>query len=119
LVHTNVEVTGKIATIVSVAREEVCVRVDLDSHAGTCCIGNGVLVVNQTEKTVRVTLFLKSLGLIKKDPVLTVAIAIQRQERFFILLVHQALYFLEMNNCLLSPMQLRLNDIEVNEQPKF
>ena len=37
----------------------------------------------------------------------------------FVLLVHQALYFQEMNNCLLCPMQLRLNDAVINERPKF
>jgi hypothetical protein len=36
-------------------------RVNLDSHADTCCVGKGVLIVNQTERTARVTPFLKSL----------------------------------------------------------
>jgi hypothetical protein len=105
-----------------VAREEeVCFRVDLDSCAGTFCVGNGVLVINQTEKVVRVTQFIKSLGLVNKVTVVTAAIAYNnpRTGEVFILLVHKALYFPEMKNYLLSPVQLRLNDIEVNEQPKF
>jgi hypothetical protein len=70
---------------------------------------------------VRVTPFLKSLGSVNKVPVVTAAIAYNNPKtgEVFILLIHQALYFPEMINCLLSPMQLRLNDVEVNERPKF
>ena len=96
-------------------------RVDLDSHADTCCVGNGVLIVNQTERTVRVTPFLKSLGSVNKVPIVTAAIAYDdpKTGEVFVLVVHQAMHFSEMNNCLLSPMQLRLNDVKVNERPKF
>jgi hypothetical protein len=96
-------------------------RVDLDSHADTCCVGNGALIVNQTERTVRVTPFLQSLGSVDKVPVVTAAIAYDDPTtgEVFVLVIHQALHFPEMKNCLLSPMQLRLNDIEINERPKF
>ena len=50
-------------------------RVDMDSHADTCCVGNGVLIVNQTERTARVSLFLESLGSVNKVPIVTAAIA--------------------------------------------
>jgi hypothetical protein len=88
-------------------------RVDLDSHADKCCVGNGVLIVNQTERTVRVTPFLKSLGSGIKVPIVAAAIAHNnpKTREVTILLVHQALHFPEMKNCLLSPMQLLLNDV--------
>jgi hypothetical protein len=35
------------------------------------------------------------------------------------LIIHQALYFEEMEHVLLCPMQLRLNQVIINEQPKF
>jgi hypothetical protein len=35
------------------------------------------------------------------------------------LLVHQALHLPERNYCLFSPMQLEINDVEVNKRPKF
>jgi preprotein translocase subunit Sss1 len=113
-------VSTVIAAVATPAAED-SFRVDLDSHADTCCVGNGVLIVNQTERTVRVTPFLKSLGSVSKVPIVTAAIAYDNHKtgEVTILLVHQALHFPEMNNCLLSPMQLRLNDVEVNERPKF
>jgi Reverse transcriptase (RNA-dependent DNA polymerase) len=96
-------------------------RVDLDSHADTCCVGNGVLIVNQTERTARVSPFLKSLGSVNKVPIVTAAIAYDdpKSGEVFVLLIHQALYFEELRNCLLCPMQLRLNDVVINERPKF
>ena len=90
--------------------EDSWFRVDLDSHADTCCVGNGVLIVNQTERTLRVTPFLNTAAIAYDDP---------KTGEVFVLVVHQAMHFFEMNNCLLSPMQLRLNDVEVNERPKF
>ena len=96
-------------------------RVDMDSHADTCCVGGGVLIVNTTERTARVTPFLSSLGSVSKVPIVTAAIAYDdpRTGEVHILLIHQALHFPQMENCLLCPMQLRMNDVELNERPKF
>jgi hypothetical protein len=41
-------------------------KVELDSHADTCCVGVDVLVVNKTLKTVKVSPFLQSLGTLSK-----------------------------------------------------
>jgi hypothetical protein len=96
-------------------------HVDLDSHADTCCVGKDVLLVNMTMKTVKVTSFLQSLGSVTKVPIVTAAIAYDdpRSGKVFILIIHQALHFKELNHCLLCPMQLRLNDVVINERPKF
>ena len=96
-------------------------RMELDSHADTCCVGNGVMIVNETHRKVNVTPFLKSLGTVKRVPIVTAAIAYDdpRSGEVFILIIHQALYFGDMSHCLLCPMQLRLNDVVINEQPKF
>jgi hypothetical protein len=79
------------------------------------------LIVNTTEQTARVTLFLKSLGSVSKVPIVTAAIAYNdiKTGEVTVLLIHQALHFREMKNCLLCPMQLRMNDVELNAQPKF
>jgi hypothetical protein len=53
-------------------------RVNLDSHADTCCDGIGVLIVNQMAQTVRVTLFLKSLGSVHNVPIVTESDRIQQ-----------------------------------------
>jgi hypothetical protein len=96
-------------------------RVELDSHADTCCVGGDVMIVNRTMRTVKVTPFLKSLGSVSKIPIVTAAVAYDdpKSGKVFVLLIHQALYFKEMDHCLLCPMQMRLNDVVVNERPKF
>jgi hypothetical protein len=72
-------------------------RVELDSHADTCCVGYDVLIVNTTERTARVTPFLKSLGSVSKVPIVTAAIAYDEMKtgEVTVLLMHQALYFKE------------------------
>ena len=96
-------------------------KVELDSHADTCCVGNDVMIVNETLRTVKVTPFLKSLGSVTKVPIVTAAVAYDDpiSGSTYILIIHQALHFKEMNHCLLCPMQLRLNDVAINERPKF
>jgi hypothetical protein len=93
-------------------------QVELNSHADTCCVGKGVMIVNHTKRTVKVTPFLKSFGSGTKVPIISVAIANDdpKSGEVFILIVHQALHFPEMNHYLLCPMQLRLNDVALNEQ---
>jgi Reverse transcriptase (RNA-dependent DNA polymerase) len=70
--------------------------------------------------TVQVSPFLKSLGTVTKVPIVTAALAYDSPSGLtYILLIHQALYFEELEHNLLCPMQLRCNDVEVNERPKF
>jgi hypothetical protein len=94
---------------------------DLDSHADTCCVGDGVMIVNETLKTVKATPFLKSLGSVTNVPIITAAVAYDdpRSGKTFVFLIHQALLFKGLKHCLLCPMQMRLNDVVVNERPKF
>ena len=96
-------------------------RVELDSNADTCCVGDGVMIVNESDRYVTATPFVKSLGTIKKVPIVSAAVAYDdpRSGKVVILIIHQALYFPEMQRCLLCPMQVRLNDVVVNERPKF
>jgi hypothetical protein len=100
---------------------ELSFRVELDSKADTCCVGKEVMVVNRTDHQVSDTPFINSLEIIKKVPIITVVIAYddQKSGKVFILIIHQALYFPEMSRCLLCPMQLRLNDVVLNERPKL
>jgi hypothetical protein len=42
-----------------------------------------------------------------------------KSARVFILILYQALHFKEMDHCFLCPMQLRLNDVVLNERPMF
>jgi hypothetical protein len=95
--------------------------IELDSNADTCCVGEGVMIVNVTDRYVNDSPFIKSLGRIKRVPIVSSAVAHDdpRSGKVFILIIHQALHFPEMKRSLLCPMQLRLNDVVVNERPKF
>jgi len=116
-----VESTEEVEVMAVEGFEDDSFRVELDSHADTCCVGNGVMIVNETKRMVKVTPFLKSFGSVNRVPIVSAAIAYDdpRSGEVIILIVHQALYFTEMNHCLLCPMQLRLNDVVLNERPKF
>jgi hypothetical protein len=76
--------------------------------------------VNETYKSVKVSPFLKTLGSVTKVPIVTAAIAHDdpRSGDTYVLVIHQALYFKDLDHCLLCPMQMRLNDVVINERPK-
>ena len=77
--------------------------------------------MNKTDKTVKVTPFLKSLGSLTRVPIVSAAVAYDdpKSGEVIILIFHQALHMPELDHCLLCPMQLRLNDVVLNERPKF
>jgi hypothetical protein len=79
-----------------------------------------VTIINKTDRQVSVTPLINSLGSTQKVPIITAAIAYDdpRSGKVFILVIHKALYFPEMKRCLLCPMQMRLNDVVLNEQLK-
>ena len=75
-------------------------RAELDSHADTTCIGMHSLIIGTTYKTVRVTPFLASLGSVNRVPIVTAALAYDdpRSGATIVLILHQVLYFKEMQN---------------------
>jgi hypothetical protein len=79
------------------------------------------MIINKTDFQVSVTPFIKSLGSIQKVPIITAALSYDdpRSGKVYILVIHQALYFPEMKRCILCPMQMRLNDVVLNERPKL
>jgi hypothetical protein len=64
-----------VSKITEVLANEEGFHVELDSHADTCCVGSGVLIVNETNKRVKVTPFLESLGSVSRVPVVSAALA--------------------------------------------
>jgi hypothetical protein len=79
------------------------------------------MIVNATDRYVNASPFFKSLGTIKRVPIVSAAVAYDdpRSGKVFVLIIHQALHFPDMKRCLLCPMQVRLNDVVINERPKF
>jgi hypothetical protein len=96
-------------------------RTDLDSHADQCAIGSNSLVIHDFDRPINVT------GFDPNGPVhnnlRTVSAAIAYDDALtgesVILVVHQAIYIPNLDHNLLSTMQLRLNDVIVNDVPRF
>jgi hypothetical protein len=96
-------------------------RTDLDSHADQCAVGHNALIVHDYERPINVTGYDPS-GPIAKD-LRTVSAALAYDDLLsgetVILMIHQAIYIPDLSHNLLSPMQLRLIDVIVNETPRF
>ena len=96
-------------------------RTELDSHADTCCIGRNALIIFETSKEVHVSPFHPNLAGISNCPIVSAALAYDdpRTGQCHILVLHQAIYFEHLEHNLLCPMQLRMNDVVIDECPKF
>ena len=101
-------------------------RTDLDSHADTCTIGNNALIthvheINGMPKRVKVHAYDPSLGCVQDINVVNAAVAYDcpHSGEVLILKINQAIHIPSMSNNLLCVMQLRLNDVNVFERPKF
>jgi hypothetical protein len=96
-------------------------QTDLDSHADQCAVSRNSLIVHDYSRPINVA------GYNPKGPVekglCTVSAALAYVDptngTTVILMVHQAIYIPAMTHNLLSPMQLRLNDVIVNDIPRF
>jgi hypothetical protein len=96
-------------------------RSDLDSHADMSMVGMEVITFQDFERPVNVS------GYDPKGPVAmdlkavssVIAHEVPGSGRVVILILHQAINFPHLPHNLLNPMQMRLNDVVVNETPKF
>ena len=94
--------------------------IDLDSHADTCVLGSNALKVETPypERTAIVSFADPSVGTVT-TPILSGAFLYTHYTGTqYILVVHQAIYLENMKHSLLCPMQVRENDIILNEHPK-
>ena len=95
--------------------------VDLDSHADTCVLGNNALLIESPypPRTVIVSFADPSVGTRTKQ-ILSGAFKYTSPSdgSGYILVVHQAIHIEALDHSLLCPMQLRDNDVILNETPK-
>jgi hypothetical protein len=93
---------------------------ELDSHANICCIGQNALIIFKTSKEVHVSLFHPNLAGISNCPIVSAALAYDDPQtgHTHMLVLHQAIYFEHLDHNLLCPMQLRMNNVAINECPK-
>ena len=91
---------------------------ELDSHADTCCLGNGYQILYKTGK-VDVGSFLEQLGELIKMKIVTVALAHNQPEmgQVYLLIFHQVLLIEGMQRHLLNPNQIREASHIINETP--
>lgn len=96
-------------------------RTELDSHADTCVVGNDTaLLIFDYERPVRVFGYNEDVG--EKAHCKTVSAVVAYDHptsgRTYMLIINQAILIPSMKVNLLSSMQLRDNDIRVNDEPK-
>jgi hypothetical protein len=95
-------------------------RTELDSHANTCVIGKQALVVLDHNRLVNVTGYNQAQGS-TTFKVVSAALAYDSPAdgRTVILVVHQAVHIPELTVNLLCSMQMQVNDVIVNDVPRF
>ncbi|KAL3757456.1 hypothetical protein ACHAWU_006663 [Discostella pseudostelligera] len=93
---------------------------ELDSHADTCVLGRDVLIIQDFERPVEVQGFDPELGTQMFRTVSgVVAYHHPITGECFHLVIHQAIHVPHLEHHLLCPMQCRVNDVTVNDLPKF
>jgi hypothetical protein len=87
---------------------------DMDSHADTCVVGKNTLIMHKLDKKVNVTGFDPTQGKVKDLDLVSAALAYDcpTTGEATILLIHQAVHVPTMENDLLCPMQMRMNDVD-------
>ena len=93
---------------------------ELDSHADTCVLGRDALIILDYQRPVTVVGYDESLGTKTYAPVSgVVAYDDPQSGRTLHLIIHQAIHIPHLDHHLLCPMQCRVNDVIVNDLPKF
>jgi hypothetical protein len=93
---------------------------ELDSHADTCVLGRDALIILDHQRPVTVVGYDESLGT-KTYATVSGVVAYDDPQtgRTLHLIIHQAIHIPHLDHHLLCPMQCRVNDVIVNDLPKF
>jgi hypothetical protein len=93
---------------------------ELDSHADTCVLGCHALILHDNLRPVSVQGYDPSLG---ATTYTTVSGALAYDDPYtgqtYHLVVNQAIHIPHLDHHLLCPMQCQVNDVTVDETPKF
>ena len=94
-------------------------RTEMDSHADTCVVGDNALIIHDHERHIAVTGY--DHGRSKTYKIVDAVIGYDDPETgdLCMLVCNQAIHIPGLKHNLLCPMQLRMNDVLVNETPKF
>jgi hypothetical protein len=93
---------------------------ELDSHANTCVLGCDALIILDYNRPVSVVGYDESLKSKTYQTVSGVGAYDDPQNRRTLhLIINQAIHIPHLDHHLLCPMQCHVNDVTVNDQPKF
>ena len=93
---------------------------ELDSHAYTCVFGRGTLIVYDFNLPVNVQGYDPSLGSSEYSTVTGVHIYLHPHTGMpYHIVTHQGIFLPHLEHHLLFPMQALVNDMTVNETPRF
>ena len=110
----------RVAQVASGVRNDKETTLELDSHADISVLGGGALVVADFNELVNVQGYNPSLGT-KTYQTITGAVGYcdPTNGSNYHLVIHQAISIPDLDHHLLSPIQCRVVDVEVNDCPKF
>ena len=97
-------------------------RSKLDNHADTCVVGTKtVLLIHDYVRPVQVHGYDEGVGETEALRTVSAVIAYDHPESgdTYMLILHQAILITQMENNLLFPLQMRDNNVRVNDEPKF
>jgi hypothetical protein len=96
-------------------------RSDRDSHANASVVGMEVITFQDFERLVNVSGYYPTgpVAMALKTVSAGMSYDVPGSGRVVIVIVHQAINLPHLPHNLLNPMQMRLNDVVVNETPKF
>ena len=95
-------------------------KVELDSHADICVVGDNCLVIHDHNWPVNVYSYDPKDGHRSAKTVdATVGYQDPQSGQVFILMINQAIFIDGLDNYLLCPMQCHLNGVHIREIPKF
>ncbi len=93
---------------------------ELDSHANTCVLGHSALIILDYNRPVSIVGYDESLGSKTYQTVSgVVGYDDSQTERMLHLIINQAKHTPHLDHHLSCPMQCSLNDVTVNDLPKF
>ena len=97
-------------------------RYEINNHAETCVVGTKTaLPIHYYDRTVQVHGYDEGVGEIEACWTVSTVIAYDHPESgdTYMLVLHQAILIPQMENNLLCPLQMRDNNVRVNDGPKF
>ena len=95
---------------------------ELDNHSDTCVVGTKTaLLIHDYDRPVKVHRYDEGVGEIEACRTVSTVIAYDHPEsgETYMLVLHQTIIIPQMENNLLCPLQMRDNDVRVNDKPRF